>query len=705
MTKMKDERARGSEVETPHRGAMASLVMRLALFVGAYLAGAGVGKSLGMIQGVDIVYWPPAGIMLGALLMARRRDWGWIVAAGALADLVANQLWFGNPLHLAGIYYGANAIESLLAAWLIRRFVEPFRLETMRDLTLLIVLGAGVAASVGATLIAATDAIVDRHAFWTAFRLVWLGDAAGLLVTTPLVYVTVKEWVRSRTRVSHRFDGDLRARRIEAIALGVVLVSVASAAFAAILISMYFTLPVLLWAAARFQLKGGVAALLVVTLLCAGFALSGTGRFGVAPAQLRDTIVLSQIFLGVCAVSTMLVALLSQRYLDAMASLWATNSELEARVAERTATLARSESQLRAHRERLEHLVDARTQELEESLRKLSLSERMAALGTLSAGLGHDMANILVPMRMSLANLERADLPEARREDVQVLARSSDYLKSLALGLRLLSLDPEDDARDGRTELGAWWPEAATICKAVLPRGIELHAEGLGTSAVAIPSHALTQAVFNLVQNAGDAMRERGEGNVWVRCEVRGDRVALRVRDDGPGMSEEVRARCMEPFYTTKARGRGTGLGLAIVYRVVHRFGGMIEIETAPEVGTEFTMVLPAAEEGGGKSIAALVRVEDARTRAIAQALLSGRGARVVDEMPTNGGAAVLVVDKQGMGTINGFLEGGSDRMVVHLGMEAAPMGDPRVVWVREVRVTSVREAIAGALDRLEEGR
>ncbi|HZW09841.1 MAG TPA: PAS domain S-box protein, partial [Phycisphaerales bacterium] len=193
----------------------------------------------------------------------------------------------------------------------------------------------------------------------------------------------------------------------------------------------------------------------------------------------------------------------------------------------------RAEEELRIHREQLERLVVARTAELEESHRRLRLSERMASLGTLSAGLGHDMGNILVPMRVWIDLLRRMDLPASADQHLRSLHQSTEYLKALASGLRSLSLDPEDAAAaPHRTLLAEWWRDAQGLYQASLPRGVRLHAPDLaGVPPVSIPPHALTQVVFNLVQNAGHMMRERGTGNVWINAAVAPGAVRLSVRD------------------------------------------------------------------------------------------------------------------------------------------------------------------------------
>ncbi len=94
----------------------------------------------------------------------------------------------------------------------------------------------------------------------------------------------------------------------------------------------------------------------------------------------------------------------------------------------------------------------------------------------------------------------------------------------------------------------------------------------------------LGQLVMNLVSNAADAILEARENNseqpamIRVSARVEGDRFVLAVEDAGPGIPDHVRARILEPFFTTKPRGQGTGLGLAIVQRVVKQHGGELAI-------------------------------------------------------------------------------------------------------------------------------
>ena len=102
----------------------------------------------------------------------------------------------------------------------------------------------------------------------------------------------------------------------------------------------------------------------------------------------------------------------------------------------------------------------------------------------------------------------------------------------------------------------------------------------------------LNQVWANLVDNALDAVSDGGR--VTVTARAAGPRVVVRVTDDGPGMSPEVKGRIFDPFFTTKPVGMGTGLGLDIVRRLLDRNDGSIDVESEPG-RTEFRVALPVA--------------------------------------------------------------------------------------------------------------
>jgi two-component system cell cycle sensor histidine kinase/response regulator CckA len=107
----------------------------------------------------------------------------------------------------------------------------------------------------------------------------------------------------------------------------------------------------------------------------------------------------------------------------------------------------------------------------------------------------------------------------------------------------------------------------------------------------------LLQVLVNLVTNANDAMPSGGTLTVRAEAEgaAEGSRVVITVRDTGSGMDDETAARIFEPFYTTKEQGKGTGLGLSTSAAIVRSHGGILDVDTRPGSGSEFTLSLPAS--------------------------------------------------------------------------------------------------------------
>ena len=121
------------------------------------------------------------------------------------------------------------------------------------------------------------------------------------------------------------------------------------------------------------------------------------------------------------------------------------------------------------------------------------------------------------------------------------------------------------------------------------------YAEGLHP--VRIEEIQMQEIFINLVKNAIQAIegRESG-GDIWIRTEQCEDnRVVVTIRDNGPGIPEEIRDRLFDPFVTTKQPGKGTGLGLSICYGIIKRYDGEITVESEVGKGSTFRVILPAA--------------------------------------------------------------------------------------------------------------
>lgn len=309
------------------------------LFAATYFVVAGLGNGLALIPGVSIVFWPPAGVFLAVLLLNPAKRWPIYILGGCLAELACNEIWFHNPLPFALLYFAANTLEAVTAAWLLRRFLgRPFRIETPVDAGVFIFLGAMVAPIVGATIIATADALRGRHPFLVAWPHVWLGDGSGLLVSTPLAISAIRAW-RGRARIDKKLA-------CEAILIGVALVAVGTLAFWNWLPTALLTLPLVLWAATRFQIAGAALAVSVVTLISAFYTVAGVGEFAGSRQDEQERIVMLQVFLGITAISALLTATLSSQRQKAYQALERLNRHLELRIVERTQDVRKAEERM-----------------------------------------------------------------------------------------------------------------------------------------------------------------------------------------------------------------------------------------------------------------------------------------------------------------------------------------------------------------------
>lgn len=365
--------------------------------------------------------------------------------------------------------------------------------------------------------------------------------------------------------------------------------------------------------------------------------------------------------------------------------------------------LEHARSVLQDHATHLEREVAERTEELARTHERVRVSERLAALGTLAAGIGHDLGNLLLPVRVRAQAL--ADLAgPAAAVDHAAIVGSLDYLGRLSSGLRLLTMDGTNrDRSSGETDLAEWWRDTSGLLKNLLPSNVVL-ASRVAPERVAINPPSLTQAVFNLVQNAGDAMRASGVGSrVTVWCEPAGDLIRVGVSDDGPGMSPEVRDRCLDAFFTTKPRGISTGLGLVLVRGLVQRCGGTLDVISSPGEGSSFIMSLPRAAGAALRNrqeLSAAVSLRDARVRSFVLTQLEQAGV-AARRGPAQGRDRLLIIDAGNGDEVLAFVNGHPDRRAIVFG-EKTPSSDPRMRTLDGAfRVTDIRDCLADVVASL----
>ncbi|MBI5369469.1 MAG: response regulator [Planctomycetes bacterium] len=259
----------------------------------------------------------------------------------------------------------------------------------------------------------------------------------------------------------------------------------------------------------------------------------------------------------------------------------------------------RAEAALRDSHRRLEETL-ANLRALEQQVAR---QERLRALGQLSSGIAHDFNNLLSPIlgfteilqcnpelladsKRVAEYLER--IHSAAVGATAVVARMREFYRERAVDEPLRPVDLNQTVTDALALTQPRWRDQA------LAQGRSIRIEHdlapdlpqLGGDAA-----ALRDAWINLLLNAVDALPTGG--TITLRtCTPAPDKVRIEVEDDGAGMTEDVRQRCVEPFFTTKGV-KGSGLGLAMVYGIVERHGGALEIASTPGQGTRMTVEFP----------------------------------------------------------------------------------------------------------------
>jgi len=287
---------------------------------------------------------------------------------------------------------------------------------------------------------------------------------------------------------------------------------------------------------------------------------------------------------------------------------------------DRTArVLAQASEQIHGARRDMEARVAEAVAEVERSQQALLQAQKLEALGRLTGGIAHDFNNLLQALTVGLQLAQRnSQEPRAQRSldaCLRSVERGSKLTRQLmSFGRQQLSEARVLDVRElllGMQDLldGAL-PSRVRLILDLPEQPWPVFADGL----------QLELAILNLVLNARDAMPAGGEVRVRLRrLDDSLDWLELSVEDSGSGMSEEVRTRAFDPFYTTKATGKGTGLGLAQVHGFAVASGGRASIESETGRGTRIILQLPICH-----------RVEPAAPAETEDSAEAARGARIL---------------------------------------------------------------------------
>lgn len=329
---------------------------------------------------------------------------------------------------------------------------------------------------------------------------------------------------------------------------------------------------------------------------------------------------------------------------------------------------------MEAHsRTELERLVEERTHALHVAQQQLLQSQRLEAVGQLTAGVAHDFNNLLQAQSAGLQLLQRLvrGNGEAERLVERTLATGE---RGARLTHSLLAFSRKQLLRPEPVGLAATLDTMhEMLSRALTPQVALVLAIDPGVGAVLADPAQLESALLNLCLNARDALHEGGGRIIIAAAPGAAQSEApnglapeaftlVSVTDDGRGMDEETLARAAEPFFTTKGVGKGSGLGLAMVHGFARQSGGELRMRSTPGQGTRMELWLPRAVEEPAKappapipamptisaSLATPARIlvveDEAEVRELIAMLLESAGFEVV-EASTGMAAAALLED------------------------------------------------------------
>jgi signal transduction histidine kinase len=257
--------------------------------------------------------------------------------------------------------------------------------------------------------------------------------------------------------------------------------------------------------------------------------------------------------------------------------------------------------QLRQHIGSLEEKVEERTRELIESqaekervLERLIHTEKVAAIGTMASGIGHEINNPLyVISGMAEAIRDEKDIAACNKYGLDILK----YSKNIAAIVKNLSGYTRPASQHELEEIDVHEILAEAVAMAKLARlddRIEIRMDLVPVPRISAKAEEIQQVFFNIIRNGIQAMS--GEGTLDLSTCLKEDQVCICIADSGHGIKTEHIGKIFDPFFTTRGPDEGEGLGMYIVQKIVNQYDGTISVESEEGKGTTFTIQFPARE-------------------------------------------------------------------------------------------------------------
>jgi signal transduction histidine kinase len=554
-------------------------------FTALYIAAGKLGLSMAFLNASASPIWPPTGLALAAMLLVGYRLW-----PAALVGAFVVNLTTAGTIYTSAVIAAGNTLEAVVGTMIVRRFAAG----TAAFVLVPNILRFTVFAAIPSTMISATVGVtclaIAHFVRWNLYGPVWMtwwtGDVVGDLLVAPLLII----WVTASRPIL------TLPRLFEALALAAVLIVLGDLIFirwhsqygqAEAL--AYLAVPLLIWAAFRFQQRGAVTAAFLLSAIAVRGTLRGAGPF--ATGNANESLVLLQTFMGINTLMALILA---------------------AVVAER----------MRAHDERAQILQREQSARAEAEHANRAKDQFLAMLS-------HELRTPLTPVLLAATLLEGdPDLPHHLSEHVRMIRRN------VELEARLI-----DDLLDlTRITRGKFQLNLTTAdVHEVLRRAVEICCAGRARDLVlklAAPQHhvngdpaRLQQVFWNLVNNAAKFTPVGQSIMIRSRNIDEQSTIEIEVSDTGAGIEPQFLPRLFNAFEqgdATRARTfGGLGLGLAITRALAEAHGGTVTAHSAGrDAGATFTVRLPVIAEVPQREFEPASKTDPVQKRVQARVLL-----------------------------------------------------------------------------------
>lgn len=582
------------------------------------------GLSFALPPGFSSPVWPPSGISLAALLIFGPSIWPGVFLGSFLTNTWPFASFSIIPLNIV-IAAGAS-IQALVGERLLRSLGINYRNLFEFYLNVFYF----IAIAISSCLINASIAngclyifgIISSEALFESWATWWLGDTAGVCVMTPFLLV----WF-----IPVNWD-QLYHRSLEAIIL------LTSATISLLFIFewkyqdqyplAYITILFLLWAVFRFNAQITMIILFISMIIATWKSIHGYGPF--VQLKLNTSLILLQIYtLVITCITLALISLLSELR-KAYELLKQYSTDLELKFQERTLQLQDRSKQLQEQAAELtqqNQILENTLLEVRHIQRRMVTQEKLASLGTLTAGLAQQMRNPLnfvinfSDISLDLVSqlrgwLESDEFNFSKRAEVIVnlstlqtnLQKVHQYgMNANKIVERMVFQVPGRMTNYQNTNLNALLEEYLSFAYSGFMAqnlGLSVTIEKFYDPAVGrietIPED-LGRAFINIVTNAFESVKEKKQNlgdsfipTILIRTQdLNADNVAIIVKDNGKGISDTIRKKIFIPFSTTEL-GQGIGLGLPISHDlIVQNLGGEIKVNSVEGEYAEFTIIIP----------------------------------------------------------------------------------------------------------------